>query len=125
MSRIDAWSGNTFPLSAWTDDHDPGVDTALLIADKPTSITISRGASTLSAQTVRIEEFRGQKQVQSSAGQVYNVDAVVLGHKGHPTITDTDIKPGDRFAVAGVLFEVQMLVVGLADGVQAYARVRG
>jgi hypothetical protein len=74
---------------------------------------------------VRIEEFRGNRQVTTSAGQVYQVDAIVLGYKGHATITDTNLQPGDRFAVAGVRYEVIMLVVGLTDGLQAYCRVVG
>lgn len=124
-TRIDSWSGNTFPLSAWIDDHDPGVDTALIIADKTTSITVTRGGSTLSAQTVRIEEQRGKGQVTTSAGQVYQVDAVILGYKSHPTITDTNLLPGDRFAVSGIRYEVIILVPGLVDGLQAYARLAG
>ena len=124
-SRVDSWLGSTMPLMTWLDDHDPAVDAALIISDKTTSITMVRGATTLSAQTVRIEEARGNRQVQTAGGQVFQIDAIVFGYKGHPTITSTDIKPGDRFAVASVMYEVLMLAVGLVDGTQAYCRVLG
>ena len=122
MGKASVWVGSTFPLSTWLDDHDPGRDTALLIADKSTSITVVRGTGTLAAQTVRIEEMRGNRQVTTSAGQVFSVDAVVLGYKSHPTITDTDLQPGDRFAVASTRYEVIMLVPGLVDSLQAYCK---
>ena len=123
MSRINGWLTNTFPLSAWRDDHDPGVDTARVIADKAVSITILRGGSTLGAQTVRIEEMGGGKQVQNTGGAAFIADAVVIGYKGHPTIANTDILPGDRFAHNGVRYQVVSLVPGLTDAVQAYAQL--
>ena len=123
MGKASVWGGSTFPLSTWLDDHDQGRDTALLIADKSTSITVLRGGVAQAAQTVRIEENRSQRQVVTNAGQVYQVDAIVIGYKGTPGVTDTDLKPGDRFAIAGTRYEVIMLVVGLTDGLQAYARV--
>lgn len=124
MSRLDSWLGTT-PLSTWLDDHDQAVDTAALIADKPTSITVVRGATTLSAQTVRIDSLSGSRQITTSAGQVHQADGLILGYKGHPTIANTDIKPGDRFALGGVKYEVIALVPNLLDSLQAYAKVSG
>lgn len=125
MSRIDAWLGNSFPLGSWLDDHDLGVDAAILIADKATSIAVIRNGVAQAAQTVRIEEMRGARQVQTSAGQVYQIDAVVIGYRGHPTIANTSLQPGDRFAVAGVRYEVIMLAPNTPDSLQAYCRVVG
>lgn len=125
MPTLDAWLGNSFPLSAWRDDHDPAVDTAAVIADKSTSITVSRAGATLAAQTVRLEALGGNRQVQTSGGVTYQIDAVVIGYKGHATITDTNLRPQDRFAVGGVTYEVIMLAPGLADSLQAYCRARG
>lgn len=125
MSRIDAWLGNSTPLAPWLDDHDQAVDEAIIISDKTTSIVVVRGATTLSAQTVRIEGLNGNRQVQSSAGQVFQVDSIVFGYKSHPTITATDLKPGDTFAANGVLYQVIMLVPGLVDSLQAYCQVVG
>jgi hypothetical protein len=123
MSKIDAWSTNSFPLPTWLDDHDLAVDTAQLISDKTTSIVVVRAGVAQSAQTVRIEGMGGDRQALTPAGQVYTVDAVVLGYKGHPTIADTSLRPGDRFVVAGVRYEVIMLIPGITDSVQAYAKV--
>lgn len=124
---LSAWINATLPLADWLGDYDMAVDTAFMIADKPTSITVTRiaaGVTTvLAAQTVRIEEFRGNRQVTTSAGQVYQVDAVILGYKGHATIVNTNLQPGDRFAIAGVRYEVIVLVVALTDSLQAYCRV--
>jgi len=123
-SRIDAWGGNSFPLGGYLGRHDEAYDTAQLIADKPASITVRRGATTLSAQTVRIETLASQKEVVGGDGNTYMIDAVALGYKGHPTITNTDLKPGDRFSYGGVNFEVIIVMPGQVDTLQAFLRVR-
>lgn len=123
MTRADAWAGSQ-PLANYTDDIDRGYDVARLIADKSTSITVQRAGSALSAQTVRIEEDRGDRTVQTEAGQTRQVDAIVLGYKGHASISDTDLQPGDRFKTGGLAYEVIAIVPGLADSLQVYCRVR-
>ena len=123
MSKIDAWTGNSFPLSDWI-DVDRGVDTARLIADKSTSITIVRSGVAQAAQTVRIEDMGRPREVQTEGGQTAIADTLILGYYGHPTITDTDLQTGDRFAVAGVGYEIVALLVGLDNSLQAFARVR-
>jgi hypothetical protein len=109
MSRIDAWSGNSWPLGAWVDDHDLGVDTAILIADKSTSIVVIRAGTAQAAQTVRLETLAGQ-----------GIDALLIGYKGVSGITDTSIQAGDRFKVGAQMFEVISIMPGLIDSVQAY-----
>lgn len=124
--KADAWSTSTFPLAAWTDDHDQAVDQALIISDKTTSIVVKRGTATaMAAQTVRIEGLSSNRQAVSAAGDVFTIDAVIFGYAGHPTIANTDLKPGDRFDVAGVFYEVAMLIPGLPDSLQAYCKVVG
>lgn len=123
MSKIDAWTGNSFPLSDWI-DVDRGVDTARLIADKSTSITIVRAGVAQAAQTVRIEDMGRPREVQTEGGQTAIADTLILGYYGHPTITDTDLQTGDRFAVSGVGYEIVALLVGLDNSLQAFARVR-
>lgn len=120
-SRIDSWLGNAFPLTSW-DDHNQAVDAALIISDATTSITVKRGATTLSAQTVRIEDMSGRGRTWTSAGVVYEIDALIIGYKGHPSLPDCDLKPGDRFAVEGALYEIVALIPGNPTSVQAYAR---
>lgn len=121
MSRIDKWTGDAFPLGAW-DDHSQSVDAALIISDATTSITVKRGASTLSAQTVRVEDQSGKGRTWTSAGVVYEIDALIIGYRNHPSIADTDLRPGDRFAVEGALYEIVGLVPGNPQSLQAYAR---
>lgn len=125
MANIDAWAGNSFPLGDWSDDTDPGVDTARLIADKSTSITVLRGGSTLPDQAVRIEDLSSRgRQVQTEAGVLVQADVLILGYAGHPTLAGTDLQRGDRFVAGGVAYEVVVVVPGLVNQFQAYARVR-
>lgn len=123
MAKIDAWTGNSFALSDWI-DVDRGVDTARLIADKSTSITVIRSGVAQSAQTVRIEDMGRPREVMTEGGQTAIADTLILGYKGHPTITDTSLQTGDRFAVSGVGYEVVGLLPGLTDSLQAFAKVR-
>jgi len=123
MPKIDSWTGNSFALSDWI-DVDRGVDTARLIADKSTSITVIRSGVAQSAQTVRIEDMGRPREVQTEGGQTAIADTLILGYKGHPTITDTSLQTGDRFAVSGVGYEVVGLLPGLTDSLQAFAKVR-
>lgn len=116
MGIADAWIGNAFPLSAWTGDVDLAYDAARLIAEKPTSIDVRRGASTLEAQTVRIEEYRGNRTVVTNDNRVAQVAAMLLGYKSHPTIAATDVQVGDRFDG----YEVREIVPNTIDSLQAY-----
>ena len=96
-----------------------------LIALKPSSTgTITRGSSTISARTVRLETLSGQKQVQGSNGVVHEVDAMVLGYKNYPNVTDTDLRPGDRFSINGQAYEVVIVMPGHTDCLQVYLRLR-
>ena len=115
---ITAWAGSAFPLPEWSDDSDPAVDTTRLIAEKPSSITVSRGAETLAAQTVRIEALGRPRFVEVSAGLVVIVEALVLAEAG------ADLQAGDRFAAAGVAYEIVGLAPAIGDSLQAYAKVR-
>jgi hypothetical protein len=100
------------------------VDTARLISHKSTSITVVRAGVSLTAQTVRIEDMGRTREVQTEGGQTAIADTLILGYFGHPTITDTDLQTGDRFAVAGVGYEIVGLLPGLTDSLQAWAMVR-
>lgn len=123
MSDIDAWAGNTFPLEDWL-DIDDAVDTARIVSDKSVSITVVRNGVEQDAQTVRIEEAGRGRSYQSEAGETARADVVILGYKDHPNINDTDIQRGDRFAYEGQGYEVVMVIPGLPDSLQAYAKVR-
>ena len=124
-SRIDAWGGNSFPLGGYIGGHDEAFDTAQIIADKSVSITVRRGsATTLGAQTVRLESLSSQREIMGDGGTTYLADAMALGYRGHPTIADTDLKPGDRFAVSGVSYQVIYVTPAQANTLQAFLQVR-
>lgn len=125
MPSVDAWAGDAFPLSAWTDDVSKSTDFARLIADDTTSITIVRDGSAIAAQTVRIETARSGDSVLDLQGRQHNVDAIVFGYMNHDTITDTDIRIGDRFTHDGVTFDVLAVLVDLESVVQAICEATG
>lgn len=110
-------------IAAYTNDSRPS-SIGDLIALKPTSITVRRGNSTLSAQTVRLETLASQRAVVGEGGITYQCDALALGYKNHPSVADTDLQPGDRFQADGVAYEVVILLPGHIDNVQAWLRVR-
>lgn len=96
-----------------------------LIDNKPVSTgTITRGSGTVAAQTVRLETLSGDRQIIGSGGVVHQIDAMVLGYKGHPTITDTDLRAGDRFTVSSVHYEVIAIMPAHTDNLQVYLKVR-
>lgn len=88
----------------------------LRISEVPTEITIDRVGT---AQTVRIEHHTVQT-VSGAEGTGAVARVTVFGVRGHPTVPDTDIQRGDRFAVADDLYEV-VLTVALPGEVQAFA----
>lgn len=126
MPDIDAWVGNVFPLAAWTDDIDAGVDTARLIAEKPSSIVVTRWSNgsdaTLGAQPIRIEDLsRNPRFMRGEGGATAVLTLLIVGYRGHPTIADTDLQMGDEFVLNGTPYKVRMIVPGLTDSLQAYA----
>lgn len=86
--------------------------------------TITRGSGTVAAQTIRLETLSGDRQIQGEGGVVHQISAMALGYKGHPTIADTDLKPGDLFTIASRLFEVIAVAPGHTDNVTAYLKMR-
>ena len=122
---IDRWLGNSFPLSSFQAGVDAGVDTARLIAEKPTSIVVRRAVvGNLAAQTVRIEPVGGLPLERTTNNITTSEQtALILGYKGHPTIADTNLKRGDRFYVASedMMYTVIQILPGLENCLQAIA----
>jgi len=123
MPDINLWMGDTFPLGTWTDDVDKAHDIARVIAEKITSITVIRGGVAQAAQNVRIETMERGERTVTVNGRQHQVDAIVYGYASHPTITATDLQPGDRFVANGERYEVMVLLVGLSDMLQAFCEV--
>ena len=85
--------------------------------DRPVSIAIRRGNTTLPAQTVRIARGGNiQASGVDTAGTQAAVGAVIV--VGDPGL---DIRPGDRFTVTGVLYQVTALHPVREHGTQAQA----
>lgn len=112
-------------FAAWGGGEGQPLALAELITFKPVSTgTITRGNGTVSAQTVRLETLGTPKQVTGTGGVVHLADAMVLGYKGHPTIADTDLRPGDLFTIEGRQFEVIAVKAGHTDCLQADLKMR-
>jgi len=125
VPSVDAWAGNTFPLGDWLDDIHASVDTARILADKAVSVILVRARAELAAQSVRIEDLRDRpRRYQTEAGETALAEILILGYSGHPTITDTDIQRGDRFALDGAGYKIVAVVPGLQHSLQAFATMR-
>lgn len=114
MPDIHAWaSAGAEAISA----VDRAVAAWRRIQDKPTSITIKRGTTTLDAQTVRIEigGTGSGWQSEGGAGKSARQSATVFGVRDHPTEADTDIARDDRFAIGGTIYSVTALVLQLGE----------
>lgn len=112
-------------IDGWMASEGQPAAIAEVIGYKSVSIVLNRNGSNLAAQTMRLETLSSQRQVAGAGGIVYTIDGMVLGYKGHATITDTDIKVGDRFSVASQAFEVIAVMPGHTDCVQCYLKLRG
>lgn len=110
-------------IAAFTTD---GRSTSIgdLIALKPTSITVRRGNTTLSAQTVRLETLASQRAVVGEGGITHQIDGLLLGYRNHPVQSNTDIQAGDRFVAGGLAFEVVAVMPDQRECLQAYLRLR-
>jgi hypothetical protein len=123
---VDAWLGDTQPLANWRGQEERAHDTARIIADKPSVITVIRAGIAQAAQTVRVDLSRNSAnryEVRNEAGSVGSMTTQIIGYKGHPTITDTDLKRGDQFYLGTALYRVTMVYPDLDDRLLAFAEV--
>lgn len=110
-------------LDAWLADNDnaPKASQRAVYAwrriqDKPTVITINREGVTLPAQTVRIEYNETERVMTGEAnGTSSSRDVILFGVKNHPTVADTDLKYGDRFAHNGQMFKVIFVITSIGE----------
>jgi hypothetical protein len=125
---LNAWLGTSGLLETTIDDNDKAFDTARRIAEQPTSIVIRRAGVEQAAQTVRLEVLTPRTDISGPAGnQGQKQDMLILGYRGHPTLSTTVIYRGDRFFHAGQMYVVvdvwdtlpgRMLAVAEASGEQ-------
>lgn len=124
MANIDRWLNGRGRAGSWLSKSHRASTTGNVIADKPVSITITRGATTLSAQTVRIDVLGWsiiERTLVDGLGVNSNQRVLVVGYKNHPTIADTNIQLGDTFPYEGKLFRVLKVEPGFTDRVLAIA----
>lgn len=107
-------------LGAWysTSEGQPDAIAAIIGYKSVSTGTITRGSSTVAAKTVRLETLSGARQVQGPQGQTYTVDAMLLAEYG------AGFLPGDRFTIANVTYEVEMVLPGHVDCEQVMLRLR-
>jgi hypothetical protein len=86
--------------------------------DRPVSVVIRRGNTTLPAQVVRVARGGNIQAGSSDAAGVQAVIAPVVV-VGDATL---DIRPQDRFTVAGILYEVTAIHPNRDHGTQAQGR---
>jgi hypothetical protein len=86
--------------------------------DRPVSIAIRRNGATLAAQTVRIARGGNiQAGTTDADGLQAAVGAVIVVGD-----VDLNIQPGDKFTIAGALYEVIAIHPNRDHGTQAQAR---
>lgn len=106
-------------MTAWGGGEGQPEAIAEIIGYKSTTTgTITRGASTASAVTGRLETLSGERQVQGAGGITYLIDAFFLAAYG------VDLKVGDRFTVASRTFEIVAIMPGHTDCTQCYLKAR-
>lgn len=86
------------------------------IQDKPHSMIVLRGKTTLSAQTVRVEIENATSNVAGQGGaNASSQKATVFGTFNHPTRPNLDIKPGDIFEYRGGRYRVSGVVEQIGE----------
>lgn len=114
MNKADAWLGNNAPLSQWGNTEYRGMDTARLIAARPSRIVVSRrdpetGTTIqLAPQIVRIEVLQNPRQSNELHDAIVSTSkqyVVVVGNKDNPAYPDTDLTRADLFFYNGLMWE--------------------
>jgi len=118
MANINAWlnTSNTSPNTTQR-----AVDAWNRIGDKPVSITVIRGDTTLPIQTVRIEYSESERVVTGEASGMSAVrNVIVFGVKNHPSVANTNLQYGDMFSYDGQIFKI-VFVMSTIGEIQANA----
>ena len=117
MPSYDGWLGNrNYSINA----ERRAVRAWARIQDRPTSITVYRGSTAQTAQTVRIEYDSGAGQEIREAGQASIQKLIVFGVQDHPEEDDTDLQKDDRFTLADGNYRV-VSVIYVPGEIQAKA----
>jgi hypothetical protein len=98
-----------------TSDAERAADAWRRINDKPTSVVLVRGQTTLAAQIVRVEYSEEEREIGGGAGISSRRLVIVFGVKDHPEVADTNIQRDDRFAYNDQQFRVLDVVFTLGE----------
>lgn len=132
MPNINRWMTDLNKAGAWLADIENEARsehfTHRTITDKPSTITISRQNGTtftaLSPQVVRLELNRiAPDNNIGPAAREHRANGILIGYRNHPTITDTDIEVGDRFAYDNTHYEIRFIFPETPGNVQAWLEV--
>lgn len=87
-------------------------------SDNAVSVVLRRGATSLTAQSIRIAQA-GRQAAQQATGELEAAlfEITILGG------TTLDIQPGDRFTTGSVLYEVTAVAPNRLAGVRARAKM--
>ena len=106
-------------FSSWGSGEGQPLAIAAIISYKSIATgTITRGTTTVATKTVRLETLSSQRQVQGEGGKTYTIDAMLLAPFA------SGFLPGDRFSIASVAYEVEIVLPGHTDCEQVMLRVR-
>ena len=127
MAKIDAWAATGSQGTTWVQQADRGYDTARRIAERPTTIVVTRNGAQLAAQIVRIDPLEGRptETPVMSGGSEADMRVLVMGYRSTNGVTDTDLQRGDTFVTvpATYLYEVIEPVPGTGDRLLVVAEV--
>lgn len=112
-NRADVWAGSTTPFPTQGNTEVRAMDTARLIAARPSIIVVSRDVKgktiQLAPQTVRVEVVQNIRGVSEANGVMVSTTkqyTVIIGYKDHPTIPNTNLLRADRFYYQGRIYDI-------------------
>lgn len=106
-------------------ETDRAVDAWKRISEKPTSVTMKQDDGTaVAAQTVRIEWDSTSSEAAGPGGQSSIRRGTMFGVRNHPTVTDTNVQRGNRFALNSYQYRVIDVLTTLGE-VQARFEAMG
>lgn len=113
MNMADVWLTNGAPNPQQGNTELRGMDTARLIAARPSLIVITRFAGTntfqLAPQTVRLEvvqNIRGVGEKRDALMATVEQYVVLIGFKDNPSVPNTDVLRSDQFFYNERMWEV-------------------
>lgn len=132
MNRADVWAGQVSPNPQRGNTEARSYDTARTIAERPTTIIVSRDRGDgnfveLAPQTVRLEivqNIRSGVELRDALVAISKQYVVILGYKDHPTIPDTDLLRADTFVYQNRIWEIIEIIDTLPGRLMASADLR-